>query len=147
MVNCFIGLGGEIRRCCRVSNALPPLYRAYEMCGSRLNHNGSIQPNVAWKFYLLAALPIIAMGLQNPTLRRVGNRTVRTTYVTGMLTNMAEQGVAYLFWLYDHMIGRTIGRIVKSLRVSARQRSLNRVILYGGIWGGYIIGAILGGYI
>lgn len=120
------------------------LFMAY---GSRLDHNGPMQLNVTWKFYPLAAFPIVAMGLQNATLRRVGNRTVHTTYVTGILTNLAEQGVAYMFWLYDHMIGRTINRMIKSLRVSTRQKSLSRVILYGGIWSGYIIGAILGGYI
>jgi uncharacterized membrane protein YoaK (UPF0700 family) len=75
------------------------------------------------------------------------NRSNESSYVTGILTNLVEQGVAYMFWLYDHVIGRTINRMIKSLRVSTRQRSLSRVILYGGIWSGYIIGAILGGYI
>lgn len=34
--------------------------------------------------------PASAMGIQNAMLRRVGHHKVRTTFITGMLTNMAQ---------------------------------------------------------
>ena len=53
----------------------------------------------AWQFYAVAALPALAMGVQNAALRRVGAVRVRTTYITGMLTNAAEEAVTCLFGL------------------------------------------------
>ena len=44
-------------------------------------------------FYVLAALAIIAMGLQASSIRRVAGQSVRTTYITGVLTDFARGAV------------------------------------------------------
>lgn len=72
-----------------------------------------------------AATLASAMGLQTVVLRRVGGVTVRTTFVTGVLANMAEAFVVALF---------------------TRQRDLFRFSgLLGSMWLAYLGGAVVGG--
>jgi uncharacterized membrane protein YoaK (UPF0700 family) len=47
-------------------------------------------------FYVPAALAILAMGVQSSALSRVGDQPVRTTYISGVLTNLAQQLVVWL---------------------------------------------------
>lgn len=51
-------------------------------------------------YFLLLALPALAMGIQSATLRRVEPVHARTTYVTGVLTRLVENLVAWgaLVW-------------------------------------------------
>jgi uncharacterized membrane protein YoaK (UPF0700 family) len=65
--------------------------------GSRLLENGVIDLEPRWRFYLLVALPALAMGLQNATLHRAGGQTIRTTYISGVLNSFSEDLVKYLF--------------------------------------------------
>ena len=95
-----------------------------------------------WPFYALATLPALAMGVQNATLRRVGSMPVRLTYITGVLTNMAEEAVRYLFWLHDKRRQQIPLGVL--LRLSPRQVSLTRVLLLLAIWVCYVVGAIVG---
>lgn len=119
---------------------------AFMVYGSFLLRHGNIIPRTDWQYYVLMALPILAMGLQTSTLQRIGGSTVRTTYVTGMLTNLAQAGVSYLFWLRDHTRGRSWRRFRQVLSVSPREPSFRRMALLGSIWISYAVGAILGGY-
>lgn len=47
-----------------------------------------------------AALPAAAMGLQNAMLRRVSQRRIRTTFITGMLTNTMQELVGIVAALF-----------------------------------------------
>jgi hypothetical protein len=47
----------------------------------------------SWDYYLLAVLAVLAMGWQNAALRRVAGVPVHTTFVTGILTHLAEESV------------------------------------------------------
>lgn len=85
-----------------VEAALLSLFMIY---GGEVIRGGETRANSTWEFYSLVALPAFAMGLQDAALRRVGGRTVRTTYVTGTLTNLGEDCVAYLYWLRDRRWG------------------------------------------
>ncbi|HWG42715.1 MAG TPA: YoaK family protein, partial [Gemmataceae bacterium] len=105
--------------------------------------NGTIPEEPAWRFYLLVALPTLAMGIQNATLRRVGGVTVRTTYISGMLTNVAEQTVQYLFWLRDHAAEHR-GRLISLLRLSTQQPSFSHGCLQLSIWFAFVVGAVAG---
>lgn len=69
-----------------------------------------------------------AMGLQNVILRRVGGHTVRTTFVTGVLTRMAEMLV---------LSGFRRGRDRQALRRSGA--------FLGCLWLAYLAGAVGGG--
>lgn len=119
------------------------LLLVFLLIGAPALHDGVILEDPPWRFYLLVALPTLAMGVQNATLRRVGGVTVRTTYISGMLTNVAEQTVQYLFWLRDHWAGHR-GGLRALLRLSTEQPSFYRLGLQLGIWLAFLLGAILG---
>jgi len=91
-------------------------------------------------FFVLVALAVGAMAIQTATLRRVGGRTVRTTYVTGMLTRLAEGIVNYAFLRLDIRQGR-IGPADGRLRLRSAR---SRILLLAGIWGAYAGGGVLG---
>jgi uncharacterized membrane protein YoaK (UPF0700 family) len=118
----------------------------FMLLGNRELRAGTLRRDMGWVLYPLASLPSLAMGLQNATLRRVGSEHVRTTYITGMLTDMAESGVKYLFWLGAEARGRGMAGFVGALRRSSRQTSWFETLLSGGIWSAFIAGAALGGF-
>jgi uncharacterized membrane protein YoaK (UPF0700 family) len=91
-------------------------------------------------FFVLVALAVGAMAIQTAALRRVGGRTVRTTYVTGMLTRLAEGIVNYAFLRLDVRQGR-IGGADGRLRLRSAR---TRILLLAGIWGCYAAGGVLG---
>jgi uncharacterized membrane protein YoaK (UPF0700 family) len=76
-------------------------------------------------FYLMVVLAAASMGLQTAYLRREAGAAVHTTFITGMLTALAEDAIA---WHRDRSD-------------SAARR---RVAIHGGIWIGYVCGGIAG---
>jgi uncharacterized membrane protein YoaK (UPF0700 family) len=111
--------------------------------GGSLLSDGKVPIEPPWRFYLLVALPTVAIGMQNASLRRVGNATVRTTYISGMLCNFAEQSVQYVFWLRDHGSEHR-GRLGHLLRLSTAQPSFMHLCLQGGIVIAFVAGALFG---
>jgi uncharacterized membrane protein YoaK (UPF0700 family) len=91
-------------------------------------------------FFGLVALAVAAMAIQTATLRRVGGRTVRTTYATGMLTRLGEGIANYAFLRLDVRQGRIDAANGRLRLRSAR----NRIGLLAGIWGCYAAGGVLG---
>lgn len=85
----------------------------------------------------LLVMLVLAMGLQTATLRKIGRRTVRTTYVTGMLTHFAENATRYFFLRRD-------ARSNPEMREQLADRR-RRLAVIGGIWCSYAIGGIAGG--
>ncbi|MBL9148603.1 MAG: DUF1275 family protein [Phycisphaerae bacterium] len=49
----------------------------------------------------LTGLASTAMGLQNATITRISAGVVRTTHVTGVLTDLGLEGVQFLWWIAD----------------------------------------------
>jgi uncharacterized membrane protein YoaK (UPF0700 family) len=105
---------------------------------------GVLQLDVPEVFYPIAALPALAMGLQNTTLRKVGGVGVRTTFVSGMLCGFAEEAVAYGLWLRGRQRNRGWQRFRILLRLSPRQAHFNHMALLGGLWVGFVAGAVSG---
>lgn len=61
--------------------------------GVAASGSARIPPADTAPYVAIASCLAGAMGFQAVTLRRVGSRTVRTTFVTGVLTNFAETAV------------------------------------------------------
>jgi uncharacterized membrane protein YoaK (UPF0700 family) len=78
----------------------------------------------------MVAFPAGAMGMQNALLRRVGEHRVRTTYITGMLTNTAQGFVEFVICAFK--------------RDRETRKKLSDVVLYGGIWCCFAAGGISG---
>ena len=90
-------------------------------------------------FYLLMSLLAMAMGLQNATLRRAGRTKVRTTYISGMLTNMTENAV---HWLLCKLQTRS-----NHARDENPQPGFGRLTCkFGLIFVSFIVGACCGGF-
>ena len=92
-------------------------------------------------FYLLISLLAGAMGIQSAALRRVRGQSIRTPFVTGMLTQSLENAVLLIFSLYDRLRNATSPETAEESR-----DCLGRTIFYGGIWLLFVVGAICGGY-
>jgi uncharacterized membrane protein YoaK (UPF0700 family) len=76
-------------------------------------------------FYVLVVLAAVSMGLQSAYVRREAGTSVHTTFITGMLTALAEDTVA---WWRDRS------------DTAARGRAAT----HGTIWIGYLVGGVAG---
>jgi uncharacterized membrane protein YoaK (UPF0700 family) len=94
---------------------------------AELTH-GVVVAQKGWTFFALIFLAAAAMGFQTSALRRLGGKTVSTTFVTGMLTNLGEEAAKLA---------------LPSTRPSG---SPSRLRLLASIWVCYAAGAILGGW-
>ena len=134
------------RRGARSSFAAPLALEAillvlFMLCGGALFRDGALRPESGWVFYIVAALPPLAMGFQNSALHRISGMGVRTTYITGMLTNGGLEFVQYVYWLRDHVRPGRLGRLAA---LSPRQQSFRKTILYFAIWIAYVVGGFMG---
>ena len=113
--------------------------------GASLTRNGRLDVPVGWRYYLLLALPAVAMGMQNVSVRRASGRAIHTTYITGALTSAAESAVLYLFWLADQT--RSDGRqgLRRALRTSRQQRPFDQLVFHSALWMAYVLGALFAG--
>jgi uncharacterized membrane protein YoaK (UPF0700 family) len=84
------------------------------------------------RFYLLVALPALAMGVQNAMLTRAGALSIRTTHVTGTLSRMADEIAAWIVGLHD---------LVRHGR--ERKRARKALVLFA-LWVCYLGGAVAG---
>ena len=115
----------------------------FTIFGSAYVVDDAVRPAALWAFYLLAALPAFAMGVQNAALRQVAGQTLHTTYITGVLQSMTENAVRYLYWL-RRCAGR--GGLGHALRSSAQQPELRAALAAFALWLAYVSGAIGGGF-
>jgi uncharacterized membrane protein YoaK (UPF0700 family) len=58
--------------------------------GSTVVHHGVGPVETSAPFYALAALATVSLGLQTAALTRIDGSTVRTGYITGMVTRLAQ---------------------------------------------------------
>ncbi len=85
-------------------------------------------------YFLICLPPLLAMGLQNATLRKLGSTTVHTTYVTGVLDDMCESSATAVWGLE---LPNSAGADV---RPTAREAAVASAVL----WLSYIVGALYG---
>jgi uncharacterized membrane protein YoaK (UPF0700 family) len=121
----------------RVLGVEAALLTLFMVIGESTLVRGGARFRSTWELDMLVALPCVALGLQTAALRRVSGRTVRTTFMTGMLTRFAEEGVVWLYMQRD--IRREGPRSHWAHAVDGR-----RVLFVGGLWLVYLAGAIAG---
>jgi len=105
-----------------VQAALVAAYMAY---GSTVVRHGTVPDHTAAGFYALAALATVALGLQTAALTEVQGATIRTSYISGVLTHIAQSAV------------RRAGR---------GDRDDRPLLLLAGVCLAYLAGATLGSY-
>ena len=110
-----------------------------------LSHRRPVAPDAQWRlYYLLSGLASFAMGLQNATITRISGAVVRTTHLTGVVTDLGLEGVQYLLWAWDKTRGRAAGRAERVVRVSQRHPSVLRILLLASIVGSFLFGVVAG---
>jgi len=114
---------------------------AFLLVGTRALQGGSIRPSPSGAFSLCVVLLTLAMGLQTATIRRAEGQSVRTTFVTGVLSDWAHALTQYLSWLRQQLAEQ---RVRQAVRESMQQASCRHLFLLAGIWGSYVVGAICG---
>jgi uncharacterized membrane protein YoaK (UPF0700 family) len=109
-------------------------------------HRATIATHSWWQAMLLIALPTMALGCQTALLQKVRGRRVRTTYITGMLSDMTEDIVDLALWLWSRTHRRSWRRHQLAVRVLLRQAAWVRSLLLAGIWLCFFGGALSGAY-
>jgi len=112
------------RRCALIFLVEAGLLTAF---GIRLAVAGQPEINTIG-YFLLATPPLLAMGMQNATLRQIGRSLFPSTYVTGVLDTLAKTAAVY--WKERHQQG---GR--------AKQKD---ILSAAGILLSYVLGAMGG---
>jgi len=101
----------------------------------------------AWH-YLTVGVAAAGMGLQNATITRISSGVVRTTHVTGVLTDLGTETVQLAWWLRDRAKGRApspkAGAPTDLLHSVQAHPSARRLALLASIVGGFALGAGLG---
>jgi len=94
----------------------------------------------------VAAFACLAMGLQNATITRISSGFVRTTHVTGVLTDIGLELATLLlgsgsgrrtYWRADHASHRTVAE-------SDRRRARQRFWVFTAVFLSFALGAALG---
>jgi len=110
--------------------------------GLQLHDHGERQAGFA--LYWLTGVASLAMGVQNATITRISSGVVRTTHVTGVLTDLGLETVHLWFWILDRKrSGAPLARRW-SLRGVNTPASAQRVVLLASIVGTFALGAGLG---
>lgn len=107
---------------------------------------GGGMARAAPQYYVPAALLAFAMGVQNATLTRVGALSVRTTHITGTISEFVEGFSQFLFWLFDRLRASGARRRRRVISVVTRQRSFQEAALTALLWIAFVVGAISGTY-
>ena len=103
---------------------------AFLLLGTHALEGRVIPPSPSWVFSLCVVLLTLAMGLQTATVRRAGGQGVRTTFVTGVLSEWAQAQTQYLSWLRKPPAERQRRAIV---RESMQQASFRHLLLLGSL--------------
>jgi uncharacterized membrane protein YoaK (UPF0700 family) len=66
------------------------LVAAFMTYGEARVGSGRVSDHSLSEFYVLAALAILAMGMQAASIRSVGGQSIRTAYISGVLTDLGR---------------------------------------------------------
>lgn len=92
----------------------------------------------------LLGIASMAMGLQNATITRISSGVVRTTHVTGVLTDLGLEAVQFLWFLKDERRTLARGRALDSARLVYRHATSQHLMVLGAVVGSFALGAGLG---
>lgn len=95
--------------------------------------------------YWLAGVASLAMGLQNATITRISSGVVRTSHITGVLTDLGLETTQFLLWARDRNLDSPPLSPRALLRSAAAHPSARRLALLASIVGSFALGAGLGG--
>lgn len=123
---------------------LPMAVEAILLAGFALgvaSHAGG-EIETGWRRYAMTGLASAAMGLQNATITRISSGVVRTTHVTGVLTDLGTELAQFMMYLVDRRRRwREAGELIFRMHKHTMGR---RLMLLASILGSFALGAGLG---
>lgn len=99
---------------------------------------------VADRLFWITGLASLAMGLQNATITRISSGVVRTTHVTGVLTDLGIEIAQFFWWTRDRDLSRVEPGVRSRVRHAMAQPVTRRLALLASIMGSFSLGAGLG---
>ena len=96
------------------------------------------------RLLMMTGIASMAMGLQNATITRISSGVVRTTHVTGVLTDLGLEAVQFFWWLADEHRQLTRGRVRAAAAAVRAHPTSQRLALLASIMGSFALGAGLG---
>lgn len=110
--------------------------------GLHVARNGTAPDHSAGGFYVLLVLAVVAMGAQTASLTKAFGQTLRTTYVSGLLTAFSQEILNVVL----PPPGDRPSYLRDELSLGGRRESLRRLSLRLGVYGAFLAGAIWGGF-
>jgi uncharacterized membrane protein YoaK (UPF0700 family) len=137
---------GARRRGLRSSYILPMAVEAVLLTIVMLGMTafGRVAATQTTTLYWMSGVASFAMGLQNATITKVSGAVVRTTHVTGVVTDLGLEGVQFILWYWDRLRSNRRGRLGRVLRVTQRHPSFLRLLLLASIFGSFLFGVVIG---
>lgn len=96
--------------------------------------------------YWLVGVASFAMGLQNATITRISSGIVRTTHITGVLTDLGLETIQFLLWTRDRNRDSSPPPERALLRSARAHPTARRLALLASIAGSFALGAGLGAF-
>lgn len=107
-------------------------------------NGGSFQEWYAGIF-IMTGVAAMAMGLQNATITRISSGVIRTTHVTGVVTDLGLETAYLYYWLRDrqkrHRLVFSSARVVKNFKTHS---GANRLALLLAIFCCFVLGSLMG---
>jgi uncharacterized membrane protein YoaK (UPF0700 family) len=100
-------------------------------------HPDAREPTVLWGM-------CYAMGLQNALVTRMSGAVVRTTHMTGVITDIGIQLVKMMTWVRDGARGHGLGGLVWMLRRLPTAEQFARTRLHLGLASSFLLGCTVG---
>lgn len=91
--------------------------------------------------YWITGAAAMAMGLQNATVTRISSGVVRTTHVTGVLTDLGHEAVQFAWWVLDRRRDVPPGSAVALMHSAYAHPTARRLALLASILFMFIVGA------
>lgn len=118
------------------------LIAAFMAAGRAVVHQGATRDHRVTGFYLLLTLAVLAMGIQTASLTRALGRTVRTTFVSGLLAMFSQEVVNAVAPAPGH--GPSYLRDELGLGNAADSR--RRLGFHACVWVAFVAGAVWGAF-
>jgi uncharacterized membrane protein YoaK (UPF0700 family) len=100
--------------------------------------------NIHFLRELTTALLCFSMGAQNALVTKLSGAVVRTTHLTGIVTDIGIETVRVSSWFWKATHGRRMSQRFVHLWRIRQHAELNRLRLHSAIFGSFALGAIVG---
>ncbi|MCC6573047.1 MAG: DUF1275 domain-containing protein [Planctomycetes bacterium] len=94
--------------------------------------------------FALAAILSAAMGLQNALVTRISGAVVRTTHMTGVITDLGVESARIYYLLRQDLKGKSMGQQWTRLKNTWGDAELKRLVLLTTIFVSFLAGAVIG---